>query len=278
MTGTGPARVQLVPGSRLPTSAPGRDGGRARRHPTGCDPQPLRLFVFHHAGGSPAAYFGWRRQLAGETEVVPVRLPGRGQDGRSPRYHDMASLIEALAEDLGPDLEGPHAFYGHSMGALAAYRLTRLRARRGERLPDRLMVGAFAAPHLFHGFHHTRRSDEELKDWLLAMSATPTALAALIDDSDRLSSTILARLRADLGLCAGVRETEPASPPLACPVHVFAGTEDPLVPVADAARWSLYSDAPTTLHEIPGGHFFPRESKAIFFRTLRSALRPVCNC
>ncbi|MEU0118076.1 alpha/beta fold hydrolase [Streptomyces bobili] len=252
-----------------------------RHRPSGGGPQPLRLFTFHHAGGSPSSFAGWRRELAPETEVVPVRLPGRGRDGRSPRYHDMTSLVEALAEDLGPDLdEGPHAFYGHSMGALVAYRLTRWRARRGRRLPARLMVGAFAAPHLFHGFQDTRHLDDgELRDWLVAVSATPATLAALVDDSDRLGEAILARLREDLGLCAGAREAEPSAPPLACPVDVFTGTEDPLVPSADAARWNSYSSAGTIVYEIPGGHFFPRESREFFFHALRSALRlPVCNC
>ncbi|MFE9676967.1 thioesterase II family protein [Streptomyces sp. NPDC006259] len=273
-----------MPGPRLPTSPSGRQGdaltrgGRARSHPPGCDPRPLRLFTFHHAGGSPSAFSGWRKRLAPETEVVPVSLPGRGRDGRSPRYHDMTSLVEALAEDLGPDLEGPHAFYGHSMGALVAYRLTRLRAGSGRRLPARLMVGAFAAPHLFHGFHHTRQpDDDELRDWLVAVSGRSTALAALIDDGDDLGDSILTRLREDLRLCAGAWEGDAPSP-LACPVDVFTGIDDPLVPVADAARWSFYSSAGTTVYEIPGGHFFPRESKADFFRALRSALRPVCNC
>jgi surfactin synthase thioesterase subunit len=60
--------------------------------------------------------------------------------------------------------------------------------------------------------------------------------------------------------------------PLSCPVEVFVGTDDPLVSVPDAAAWSVHTHQGCTLHSVPGGHFFPRESKVLFFAGLRAAL------
>ncbi|HEY3465141.1 MAG TPA: alpha/beta fold hydrolase [Amycolatopsis sp.] len=220
----------------------------------------LRLFGFHHAGGGPTAFAGWQYALGGAVEVVPVALPA----GAHP---DFAALVERLADDLAPRLEEPYVCYGHSMGALVAYRLARLREARGQRLPDRLLLGAFAAPHLAHPISRARNlTDDELEAWLLSVSDVPAALLG----GDGRRAAMLGKLREDLRLCATHRE-DPRSP-LPVPIDVFAGTADPLVPLADARAWSSYSGVDARFHPIPGGHFFPRESKSVFFERLRTIL------
>ncbi|WP_405512265.1 thioesterase II family protein [Streptomyces canus] len=228
------------------------------------------LFGFHHAGGGVSSFSGWQRALGPGVDVVPVALPGRGQDGRSPRYVDLDSLTEALAEDLGPGLSGRHVLYGHSMGALIAYRLARLRARRGQRLPERLIVGAFAAPHLRQSVDATQKlTDSELARWLID---TSDIRADLLSGTERLTA-MLARLREDLRICRQHRGAQDTGEPLSCPVDVFAGADDPLVDGAGATGWRRHTSAGCTVHVIPGGHFFPRESKGVFFDELRSLLR-----
>jgi surfactin synthase thioesterase subunit len=230
----------------------------------------LTLFGFHHAGGSIAAFSGWQRALGPGVEVVPVALPGRGRDGRSPRYSDLDSLVAALAEDLGPRLAGRHVLYGHSMGALIAYRLARLRARQAQRLPDALLVGAFAAPHLRPSAGTAGElTDSELLRWLVD---TSDIRADLLSGTERLA-VMLARLREDLRLLWPQPVTEDIGVPLSCPIHVFTGTHDPLVDRTAAAGWSRHTSAGCAVHVIPGGHFFPRESKGAFFDELRSLLR-----
>ncbi|MGW7427312.1 thioesterase II family protein [Streptomyces sp. NPDC054813] len=227
------------------------------------------FFGFHHAGGSIAAFSGWQRALGPEAEVVPVALPGRGRDGRSGRYRDMDSLVEALAQDLGPRLSGRHVLYGHSMGALVAYRLTRLRAGRAQRLPEKLLVGAFGAPHLRQSAGAAEdMTDSELLRWLVD---TSDIHADLLGGTERLA-VMLARLREDLRIIRPRRPMEDIGVPLSCPIHVFTGTRDPLVDRVAAAGWGRHTSAGCTVHVIPGGHFFPRESKRAFFDELRSVL------
>lgn len=233
----------------------------------------MKLFCFHHAGGGISAFSGWQRALGQAADVVPVRLPGRDRTGRSPRYTDMASLVRALADDLGPQLQGPHLFYGHSMGALVAYRLIQERLARGARPPRRLLVGAFAAPHLPPALRELERlPDPEVVRLLMGSGGIPDALPA----APEWVREKVALLRADIRICEsglGARGTDGAAgPPLPCPIDVFAGTGDPLVAVADAAAWRVHTDRECTLHTVPGGHFFPRESKAVFFERLRTVL------
>ena len=51
-------------------------------------------------------------------------------------------------DQLRSALDGPHVFFGHSFGALLAYRLACLRAASGSPLPRALIVSSFAPPHL----------------------------------------------------------------------------------------------------------------------------------
>jgi surfactin synthase thioesterase subunit len=252
---------------------------------------PVRLFCFHHAGGGATAFAGWRSALGRDVEVVPVVLPDRGPGRRPAGPGELTTLVDELAERLAPQLAGPHVFYGHSMGALVAYLLARARHALGQPPPRRLIVAAFAAPHLATApradgtpastgqaagaagapgsaplGHVWQRGDRDLLAWLSSLSGVPPELL----DGREHRSRLLGRLREHLRLCASYQQPAPVALP--CPIDVFAGLADPLVPLEHAAAWRDYSTAGCTVHEMRGGHFFPRESKRIFFPELRRAL------
>ncbi|XVQ87323.1 thioesterase II family protein [Microbispora siamensis] len=235
----------------------------------------MRLFAFHHAGGSAAAFAGWQRALGPGVEVVAVELPGRGRDGWGARHADTESLTAALRGRLGPRLTGPYVFYGHSMGAMVAYRLARSLVESGWTPPERLLVGAFAAPHLAHVLNEVGSlSDGALAEMLIGISRLPSTASILLEDPNRLERT-LTLVREDLRVCGDRPRRAPGRPLLPCPIDVFAGADDPLVPMEDAAAWRSYTTADCTFRAIPGGHFFPRESRDVFFRELGSALSQV---
>ncbi|MFF8730145.1 thioesterase II family protein [Streptomyces sp. NPDC015171] len=232
---------------------------------------PLTLFGFHPAGGGTAFFSGWQRALGDGVRVVPVRLPGRDPAAGSHRHRLLSTLVAAVEAELAPALERPYLLYGHSMGALIAYHLTLLRAAAGRRLPERLLVGAYPAPHLPHPLRGAGGlTDARLADLLLDFAALP---AALCRDRGWLADR-LSLVRADLALCESAGAAGPREP-LDCPVEVFTGTGDPLVAVPDAAAWTAHAGRDCALHTVPGGHFFPRESKEQFFGSLNSVLAPL---
>jgi medium-chain acyl-[acyl-carrier-protein] hydrolase len=109
----------------------------------------LRLFCFPYAGGSASLYRGWSERLPAEVEVCPIQLPGRENRLLEKPFSQLQPLVEALGEALLSYLDEPYAFFGHSMGALISFELTRLLRREGcVRLPERLLVSARCAPHL----------------------------------------------------------------------------------------------------------------------------------
>jgi surfactin synthase thioesterase subunit len=238
--------------------------------PVAADP-PLTLFGFHPAGGSAAAFTGWQRTLGPRVRVAAVQLPGRGPDGRSARYGDLDSLARALDGELGPRLEAPHVFYGHSMGALVAHGLADLRVARGLRPPERLVVAGCPAPHrtsaLVRVLHLT---DQQAVRWMLDLRGVP---AGLREDEGWLARRTAA-LREDIRVCGSPR-TAASGRPLPCPIDVLAGSRDPLVPREDAAAWADHSAVGCTVRVVPGGHFFPRESPTAFFARFADALAGV---
>ncbi len=198
----------------------------------------------------------------------------------------MAQVVAAIDHDIGPLLRRPFIFYGHSMGALVAYHLTRLRQSCGRSLPERLLVGAYPAPHLPHRLADCAHLPDE--DLLALLPPQPALHSHLLHQAPGLAAAAAARLRLHLGLCDSVAPAESNRPectghgfpqrvsdPLRCPVDVFTGISDPLVTVAEAAAWRHHTRAGCRVHRLPGGHFFTREtpeSKAAFFNRLCAVL------
>src|SRR5262245_51196446 len=106
----------------------------------------VRLFCFPYAGGAASAFRGWARSLPGSVDVCPVQLPGRESRFREPAFTRLGPLVEMLAESLRPCLDRPFAFFGHSMGAIVAFELSRRLQREHGRQPLRLFVSGCGAP------------------------------------------------------------------------------------------------------------------------------------
>ncbi|MFH9863055.1 thioesterase II family protein [Streptomyces sp. NPDC017202] len=231
---------------------------------------PLRLFCFHHAGGSASAFTAVRNALAPRVDVLPVQLPGREGRLRESLPRSMADLVAELDEQLGPYLTGRYACYGHSMGALVAHDLVVRRQARGDVLPVRLVAGAARAPQLPPAFASSYAdSDDELIAKIVGIGGMSAELLGYPD----WVRPALELTRADLRLCS--TRGFSATPPLDCPVDVFHAVADPVVSEKEAREWAARSRAASTFHSFEGGHFFfLRESPTLFAACLAGLLVP----
>src|SRR5688572_15756506 len=92
----------------------------------------VRLFCFPYAGGGALGFRHWTNYLPSAIEVCPLQLPGRETRMREAAYDRVLPLAQKIAEAIGPSLDKPFAFFGHSMGALLCFELAReLRRQRG---------------------------------------------------------------------------------------------------------------------------------------------------
>jgi surfactin synthase thioesterase subunit len=218
----------------------------------------LRLFCLHHAGGAASWFRGWQARLGPEVEVLPVQLPGRERRVNEPRVRDMDVLVRELDRALDPYLsqaDTPYALYGHSMGALVAYRLARHRAAGGRPTPVTLLAGAHPAPQRPQRLRGVPDVPEgELVEWLVGIGGLSRQLLC---HSEWLRWA-LSLVRDDLALCASHRPGDVDRLPF--PLHVYTGRDDPLVTPEDAAAWAELTSVSCDVHQIPGGHFFPRDA------------------
>ncbi|MEN0136510.1 MAG: alpha/beta fold hydrolase [Rhodococcus sp. (in: high G+C Gram-positive bacteria)] len=225
---------------------------------------PLRLFCFPHAGGGPATYRHWHRALGPHVSVRPVHLPRRA--GRA-GFTDVDSVAAALDSELAAHLAAPHVFFGHSMGALVAYRLACRRRATGHPLPRALLLSGYAAPHLPAPLPPVDGLDDAA---LIAVLRAAGGVPAF-PDRPEFPDGRLPALRDDLRLCTGFRD--PGDPPLSCPTHVFGGDADPLVGERELRAWGRHTTRLSGVRILPGDHFYLEHTPEQLFRVLRPLLR-----
>jgi surfactin synthase thioesterase subunit len=226
------------------------------------------LYCFHHAGGGSSLFQNWERALTPLAAVMPVLLPGRERRAREPRFVSIDALVADLDDQLGPYLSMPggHIFFGHSMGALVAYRLARHRHAAGKALPRALLLSAFSAPHLPSPFAAVDSLDDnQLAQMMEGVGGLP------VDLPEQWRADLLAVARDDLRVCDSYADA--GEPPLPCPIHVFGGEDDPLVTADDLREWDRHSTEPVDIHMLPGDHFYLRDAPEPLLAELRPILR-----
>jgi medium-chain acyl-[acyl-carrier-protein] hydrolase len=181
----------------------------------------LRLFVFHHAGGSASSY-QLAKYFPEDVEVCTVQLPGRENRFAEPAHTKVDTVVEELLPVIESTVDLPYAFFGHSMGALIAFETARQLDG-----PRHLFVSAHRAPHLPDRNPLRHLSDDEF-------AARLTATNPVLADPD-LREIFLPILRADIELCENYVHA-PATP-LSCPITALGGRDDDLVPAAELAGW-----------------------------------------
>lgn len=92
-------------------------------------PSGMTLFCFHALGGGASAFYRLASALAGVTAVA-VQLPGRESRIAEKPYTCFERAAAETAEALSEWDDLPYAFFGHSMGALLAFRSAQILAKR----------------------------------------------------------------------------------------------------------------------------------------------------
>jgi surfactin synthase thioesterase subunit len=215
------------------------------------------MFCFHHAGGGGLAFNAWNKALAPAVEVIPVEIENRE------RFSKLRHLIDEMNEQLRVDLEQPHMFFGHSFGALVAYRLACVRAAEGAPPPRAAILSAYAPPHLPPPLHAVDLLDDaQLATFLSELGGLPSQLTRWPTLHERALTTT----RHDLRLCMTDEEADTAE--LSCPIHVLGGSDDPIVSATDLQEWRSRTRADFSVQILQGGHFYLRDRQRLF-QTLR---------
>jgi medium-chain acyl-[acyl-carrier-protein] hydrolase len=180
--------------------------------------------------------------------------------------------VEDLVEEIGQSFtiwgDKPFAFYGHSLGAIVAFELSRQLSRSGGPTPFLLFAGAARPPHLKRPFPAISNLPDA--EFLEAVQQRYGGIPKEIYADKEVLNVFLPMLRADFEAYETYR-FEPGRP-LEAPITVFSGDQDAMVSIDVLDQWAVHTSAGLKVNVLPGGHFFNGSSNARLVDELRIRL------
>jgi medium-chain acyl-[acyl-carrier-protein] hydrolase len=230
----------------------------------------LRLFCFSHAGGAASSYRTWKESLPPAIGVYPIQLPGRENRINERPYTSLPSLLEALVKVLAQYSDLPFAFFGHSLGAVLSYELTRQLRRENRTGPVHLFLSGRGAPHLPDNqppIYHLPEAEflQELRRY--------NGIPDQVLENAELVQLILPILRTDFEISETYTYT--SEPPIECPITALGGIEDDTVTREELAAWSEHTHRPLRLQMFPGDHFYLNKCRNEILQLISRELSPL---
>lgn len=232
-------------------NGPGKSSDALLRFP-GTGEAQRRIFCFPFAGGGPAAFRLWPRDLPADIEVMAVRLPGRSPSSREPLLDSVDAVVDALLPVLSATTDLPYAFFGHSMGALLAFEFTVALEQSDAPAPEQLFVSGHNAPDesSTERLMHTLPDAEFLDELDKSYAGIPEA----VRNEPELLAMLLPALRADVRIYETYRPLTDGQ--VSCPVHVYGGIDDRHPRPGELAAWQRVAERPISVQTFPGDHFY----------------------
>lgn len=232
----------------------------------------IRLFCFPYAGGAAQIFRGWQDEVPGEIEISPVHLPGRGRRSLEKPFSELSPLAEVLADALLSHLDKPYALFGHSVGAIIAFELTRILRRKGGPLPLHLFVSGCRAPQLTFTRRHTHDlPGAELIRELRRLNGTPETIL----ESPEMLQLFLPVIRSDLQMVQTYNYV--AGPRLSCPISAFGGLQDFDETPEMLSAWREQTTSSFHFQMFAGDHFFLQTRQSDLLQAISKRLLNVVH-
>lgn len=226
----------------------------------------IRLFCFPYAGAGSSLFNTWSNLLLPEIELYLVHLPGRDARISEAPYRQLRPLINLLIEGLVPYLDKPFAFFGHSLGSLIGFEVTRQLRRQNYRQPAHLFVSGRQPPHASSLTPNLHQLPE--KEFLETTQRFYGSLPEVILQDSELVSLFLSIMRADITM-AETYEYEPEAR-LDCSITAYGGLQDASVSEDNLVAWQEQTVSGFNLKMFPGEHFFIQSARAALLQDINN--------
>lgn len=213
------------------------------------------------------AFRNWQRHFP-ETEIWSIHLPGRESRMGEPPFTDMDSLMKVLVPLLASHADVPFSVFGHSMGAMIAFELTRRLEADGGVRPDWLFVSGHGAPSsparatTTHLLPHA-----EFVERIRQFDGTP----AEVFEHTELLEIFIPLLRADITLLENYDRDADAQ--VDCPIVALGGRDDQEVAIEMLSDWQAHTRAAFETNVFDGGHFYWQSAPEPMLRVINAHLR-----
>lgn len=212
----------------------------------------VNVFCLPFAGGNKYSYREFKNRAPSFLNFISLEYPGRGGRIKEP----LLSTTSALTDDLYKEIEkmvddNDYVIYGHSLGGLMTYLLTRKLIENGHRQPLHLFITGTTGPSSLSRIEKKRHLlpkaefIQELKD----LKGMPDEIL----QSDELLEYCEPILRSDF--MASEKYVYEESTSLDIPMTVITGNEEDMEN-SDIALWQKETTRPVDFKKFPGNHFF----------------------
>lgn len=229
----------------------------------------LRLFCFPYAGAGASLFSSWRSYLPDNVELYALQMPGRENRFSEQHCTDMQYLVDHLIEEMQAMSDLPFIIYGHSMGALIAYELTKQLSSKQLKLPSHLLVAGKMAPHFDDGLHQIHQLEDQ--QFISELHHRYGGLDDVINEPELLE-LIIPILKSDIQLIE--QYTPEVNQLINVPISAIVGCQDQSVNKQGISAWRELSALDYSCDEVPGGHFFVKESFSILINRIINIIRP----
>ncbi|HEX6341990.1 SDR family NAD(P)-dependent oxidoreductase [Umezawaea sp.] len=220
----------------------------------------LRVFTLPFVGGAASVFAPWPGYLPDSIEVVALQAPGREDRIAETPIDSMPAFIAELADAMLPHLDRSFAIYGHSMGGLLAYELTKYLEQQFAEVPTKLIIGGWPSAtyveDYVRGLKHLRNGSivgGESDDRVLEVLRDNGLLMGPIADEASIKP-LMPAVRADLRMLGDYRFDDGVL--LRAPITVLHGVDDPLFEEYQLQAWGKLTSGGFSLTTVPGGHLF----------------------
>lgn len=231
----------------------------------------MNLYCLPFAGGSSISYRAMYSHLDAYISPRFLEIPGHGSRAREPLLKEITSIVDDCFETIRREnLEEPYAFYGHSMGAVIGYLLTRKIFDHALPLPEHQFYSgrqAPAVPDKTTGRHLLPR--DQFFSMLEDFEGSPKEVLI----NEELMEYFEPILRADFQACESF-QYQPLSP-LPVGISVMYGERE-ANSYDEFFAWQRETRHKLKIYAFAGGHFFIFDHYARIGEIISSTLRLGC--
>lgn len=244
----------------------------------------VRLFCFPFAGGGAAIYRPWAEAVDSRIEIVAIEPPGRASRIHEPPVNSLSAFLGSMVPALLPYLDKPFAFFGHCLGGLTLFEITRALLYRHELQPSHLFVSGARAPHRLlqtGSFEENLLADllklDKFDPFLLLHEQPDDVFADIIRHFNigateefladpELRQLMLPAIRAEFAMTFHY-EFHPEAP-WDVPITCFSGIDDVYVTREDALAWGQYTNRAFRLYMRDGAHVIVVDDASFILETI----------
>lgn len=212
-----------------------------------------RIFCLPYAGAGSSIYSKWQKYFGNDIEICPIELPGRERKIREPLIDNIEEMARTVYDGIKMKLNEPFCIFGHSMGGMIAYELTRHIKKYENKSPEYLFMSASGLKIKKDNVLIHKLSDKELIEHVIKNGGTQRVFA----ENKAFAKYFLPIIRNDY---KAVETYKPSIEKLNCKIRAFASREDTEINYKETQKLANYTDD-FDLKIFKGNHFFIRDNE-----------------